>query len=152
MFCRGCGLDKNELDFHAGKKRSYCKSCQAKKAKEYYAKNSEYIRDNVLKYKSDNIKKIRWGNLRRYGCDILFTDFEIIFDKWNGKCMNSGCQIEFDKTIKTPKYQRTYHCDHNHKTGKFRGFLCEDCNHAEGQLKTIQCAQGLVEYMKMTKD
>ena len=28
----------------------------------------------------------------------------------------------------------TFHCDHNHETGKFRGWLCAHCNQGIGKL------------------
>jgi hypothetical protein len=38
--------------------------------------------------------------------------------------------------------------DHNHETGKPRGILCNDCNLAEGKLKTIENVKALLNYME----
>lgn len=39
--------------------------------------------------------------------------------------------------------------DHDHKTGKFRGFLCSPCNHALGNLKdNIELFENAISYLK----
>lgn len=43
------------------------------------------------------------------------------------------------------------HIDHNHKTGKVRGVLCNWCNTALGQLREDpQIALNLIDYMRRT--
>lgn len=44
---------------------------------------------------------------------------------------------------------RQMHLDHDHVTGRVRGFLCRGCNHAVGQLKDspLRCEQ-LAAYLR----
>ena len=42
---------------------------------------------------------------------------------------------------------RNKHFDHCHKTGKYRGTLCHQCNVAEGMLKTKENVKKLLDYL-----
>ena len=51
----------------------------------------------------------------------------------------------------TPKEQLKFGLcfDHNHKTGKFRGWICRPCNIALGMIKdNIEIAENIIEYLK----
>ena len=43
------------------------------------------------------------------------------------------------------------HCDHNHETGIFRGWLCHKCNAAEGLLGTEKRLAKLLEYVRVRR-
>ena len=51
-----------------------------------------------------------------------------LMDKQGGAC--AVCRRDFD--LSNP---RLVHADHCHDTKKARGLLCQQCNHAEGQIK-----------------
>jgi hypothetical protein len=54
------------------------------------------------------------------------------------KCENQGCEVSA-KLVP----------DHNHETGKFRGWICGSCNRAAGLLKsdaTLKVMRGLLLY------
>lgn len=53
-----------------------------------------------------------------------------VWEKQNGKCVY--CDTKIDLMAK-----RNSFIDHNHKTGKVRGFACSYCNLAEGHLAKI---------------
>jgi len=63
-----------------------------------------------------------------------------ILVKQNKKC--GICEIEIELGPKT-------HLDHDHETGKVRGFLCQKCNHGLGlfddSVKNLKSAQKYLE-------
>jgi hypothetical protein len=54
---------------------------------------------------------------------------------------------------KPPKEGKSLVCDHNHDTGEFRGYLCNDCNVGIGYLgDTLQDVKSAFEYLNKTKN
>ncbi len=97
-----------------------CKKC----TKEYYQKNKLHILNYVKNYfntpKGKRIRKNR-HLLQRYG--ITISQYEQMIKDQNNKCSICG---------KEPT-KRQLSVDHDHKTGKIRGLLCNNCNHAIGK-------------------
>ena len=62
--------------------------------------------------------------LKKFG--ITLQEVEQILKKQKGLCAICFCEIKMG-----PKT----HLDHDHKTGKVRGFLCQKCNHGLGLFK-----------------
>lgn len=111
--CSSCGETKNWEEFHLRKDRasgltSWCKEC----LKEHADKYSE---------KARMVRRMR---------DFNITEDEIkaLYDKHNCRC--AICGIEESKTKK-----KSLCIDHDHKTGKIRGLLCDDCNVGLGRFK-----------------
>lgn len=45
--------------------------------------------------------------------------------------------------------EKTLHLDHDHRTGKFRGWICQQCNHALGLLgDDLASIEKAAEYLK----
>ncbi len=63
--------------------------------------------------------------LREYG--ITLNDYDEMLRNQGGGCKICG--------TKTPKGSGRFHIDHDHKTGKVRGILCNNCNMALGLMK-----------------
>lgn len=90
--------------------RSECKECEGKRSKLWYKNNKDKARENQLK--------------NYY--DITIEDYNKMFAEQEGKCKICGAhQTEFEKKLGV---------DHNHKTGKIRGLLCDNCNIGIGNL------------------
>lgn len=62
--------------------------------------------------------------VREYG--ITLADYAVMLDFQHGRCAICG---DF------PAHDKVLHVDHCHLTGKVRGLLCPNCNHALGKLQ-----------------
>lgn len=106
--CIKCGEVKEILSFpkRTGRTidgtRNECKSCYS----------------NRLSISS---KKVNYINQKKY---FYLKKYGITLDQYNQLLITQGnkCKICGKTFIKTP------HIDHNHKTGKVRGLLCNKCN------------------------
>ncbi len=58
--------------------------------------------------------------------------------------------VEHDITLPNPcNFRCTLELDHDHKTGKFRGMLCRNCNVALGKFKDSPAIlEKAIEYLK----
>ena len=58
----------------------------------------------------------------------------------DGRCQNPGCRKAALLVM-----------DHDHQTGKFRGWLCKNCNYGIGLFgDTIDGVRGILEYLEQT--
>ena len=154
--CSECEEEKSVNEFHNNKKNKdgldyWCKACRKKyqqnnrekkfaygrryrqKNKErlavqklaYYQKNRAQILMKKKKYYQENRDMMVNGELlRSYGITTAQKAERI--RSQNGKC--AICEKELDMG-------RNTHVDHDHKTGKVRGILCDNCNKALGHIK-----------------
>jgi hypothetical protein len=116
--CNICNKNKPLNEFVERKNRpsgyqAYCKQCHNLKRKLNY--NSEYMRNFDLK--------------KSYG--ITQDDYNEMFTKQNGCC--KICEIHI---LNLNQKRKKHLCiDHDHKTGKIRGLLCDKCNRGIGLLQ-----------------
>lgn len=82
----------------------WCKECREEVRKERY--DPRHIRDR---------------NLRQNYNGFTLKDYEALFEKQNRAC-----------AICCKPQEKHLHVDHDHRTGKVRGLLCQECNHALG--------------------
>lgn len=118
--CSRCKIDKSIEEFYikdsiSGKRKSWCKECQAKYIQEYKAREGEVLRDKwrkaSRKYTTED--KRRNKTLRQYG--LTEEDYNRMYDEQEGKCGICGKST-------------TLVVDHNHDTGEVRRLLCNKCN------------------------
>ena len=77
----------------------------------------------------------------RYGISI--AEYDALFSSQNGNCKICGRSQKDQK--------RKLAVDHDHKTGKVRGLLCDKCNKGLGQFEdNIELFQKAIEYLKKT--
>lgn len=122
----------------SGGLRSHCKACRGQYTKTYKAENPERAREiqraamqryyaNHLDYHREKSRRQRFDN---YG--ITQEEFEALLEAQDGVCAICG-QPE------TARHQnggiRSLAVDHDHATGRVRGLLCTNCNHALGKFK-----------------
>lgn len=111
--CVNCNLFKFEEEFYRSSeatngKASWCKDCTKECGKKWNKENKK------RKYFTE-VK-------RRYG--LSQEEYNNLYNFQRGCCQI--CK-KHQQDLK-----RTLHIDHNHRTGKVRGLLCEDCNIAIG--------------------
>ena len=113
----------------------------------YYLKNEKTIKKNQKRWRGDNVEQIKkyqsgWRknnvdkrlnyNLNRK-FNINLIDYNNLMVKQNNVC--AVCQNpEVAKDHRTG-LTRKLSVDHNHKTKKIRGLLCNNCNTALGKIK-----------------
>jgi|GEM_PF-1636305 len=162
--CNICKKRKNVDKFYSkykyGKykhqKSSHCRKCEKFRLTEkdkiwlkeyrkkyypkYYKENIKEIRKNNRKYYHLNKKEISRKNKEKYNNDPEFkirikcVKYKITVDEYKKrlKKQNNKCAI-----CKLPSnlFNKELFIDHCHLTGKFRGFLCGNCNLGIGYFK-----------------
>jgi hypothetical protein len=96
---------------------SVCRPCVASKKRARRAANPEAVRRAEREYD----RRIGRHRIRRYGIDR--ETWESLVSAQEGRCAVPGCG-------RLPR--RRLVGDHCHKTGKFRGAVCDNCNVAMG--------------------
>ena len=93
------------------------------------------------KGKAEKIKTYNWKNhlKRKYG--ITPQEYQLKFDKQEGKCAICG--------IHQSQLKHPLGVDHNHTTKKNRDLLCVRCNTALGSFQeNIQILELAINYLK----
>ena len=112
--CRRCGewkaLSEFPEDASPGRVvQRECYPCKAKAQREWNAEHPESVRKTILKRKG-----------------ITPEDYDKMLAEQDGRC--AICRTD------KPRSGRAFAVDHNHRTGKGRGLLCESCNRGIGYL------------------
>lgn len=131
--CRSCNVEKTSDEFYSHKEtldrlRNECKECWNKQSLKYYFANKETL----------NMKRRKKHFERNY--NLTTEELESLKDKQENKCL--VCSSVGDLVV-----------DHNHKTGKIRGLLCNRCNLAVGFIENNPgWAPKAVAYLERTDD
>jgi hypothetical protein len=109
--CPKCGQNKAIEEYHFSPKKmsSYCKECHREVTKDNYQKTK-------LTQKSQELMRL---------CGITLEQRDAAFVAQGEKCDICGV---FGAEV-------VWHTDHDHKTKKFRGVLCNFCNNMLGMAK-----------------
>lgn len=116
--CRKCGVELHDNNWLNSSKHKYdyiCRPCRNQKSKLWKEENQQR---NYEIYKNYSLKE-------RYGLDL--SQYHVLLQGQNHKCKICGDYVE--------TYSRSTHVDHDHKTGKVRGILCNNCNTGIGKFR-----------------
>lgn len=133
-FCKRCECSKNEEDFHKNKAakdglNAYCKSCTNLSRRNY---RSKLENEGTLKFIK---RRERFKAL--YG--VLLDGYDSLEEPLDNKCEICG---------EAEKAGRSLPLDHDHKTGRLRGFLCFRCNTVLGKVKdSTEILQNMISYL-----
>lgn len=114
-----------------------CKKCGVEKLVSEFQPRGDlsYVRgackvcENKLSKERDSLKK-SYHYPRDHRCDICKASEEEAIGRGGSKA-------------------KAFCIDHDHKTGKFRGYLCHDCNRALGQFgDSIEVLQNAIKYLE----
>lgn len=156
--CCVCGSQLTEENWNIGNKkvrRMICKSCHAARQKASEAnREPDKIKRNALKNERRIKRENSWsaerkGKERRqrheawlrraYGINLV--KYDDLLKSQGGKCCI--CLSEL------PSGRGTFHVDHDHRTGRVRGLLCQLCNTGIGKLKEdVSIMERAIKYLK----
>lgn len=108
-------------------------------ARASYLRNRETILAKRRLSRYDPVKKHGQHLKRRYG--ITTEQYDKLLKDQNGLCKLCGNPSGFKNSNK-----RLF-VDHNHKTGKVRGLLCNGCNIALGKLDLDNWLTNALDYL-----
>jgi len=108
------------------------------KKKDYYNKNKEKFKEKMQQY-DKKVKERRSDALQKQKYGISLEQKAQMIKEQGGTCRI--CKNPLEPGRKSPT-------DHDHKTGKVRGILCNKCNIGLGMFKdNIEYLQSAIEYL-----
>jgi len=117
---------------------------KAEYSRTYYLKNREkVIARNKCWLEKNKDRMLHYWRIRKLGLTFSFEDAQRLRFKQGNQC----AICERPETARG----RTLSLDHNHVTGKVRGFLCSNCNNGLGRFKdSSQLLQNAILYLEHT--
>lgn len=135
--CTKCLAEKPLTGFYKNKSMPggfhyWCKPCHGQWQKTKYGYDSEYREQKRKKWRENNLMK-------KYGLTPLQYDLKSRFQ-------HDACAI-----CRTPavEFEHRLCVDHNHKTGKVRGLLCDNCNMIVGVLENKLLREAAEDYLSI---
>lgn len=134
--CRKCKINKSRKDFTLCKRssdllQSYCKECSKISTRECRKRDPFFGRKWELKFHYD----------------MTLKEYNDLFKKQDEKCLI--CKLPESRINKNTGRIKYLAVDHDHKTGKIRGLLCQSCNLILGYAKdNIEILKEAICYLK----
>lgn len=152
--CSKCKKEKSLSKFYKNKNKKdgldyWCKECK----KDYRWNHREETNERCKKYRQEHREKAR-----EYAQEYARKYPERIRKQWlkykYGLTPKQHLQMYADQNgccaicKRTVPYDRIF-IDHNHKTGKVRGLLCQKCNAALGMInEKIRILKSMIRYIE----
>lgn len=136
--CPKCKIEKPYSEFYKESGTStgvscYCKLCKNKKAKEIMSRPHNKKKANIraAAYRKNNAQQFKLGvkmsSYKKFGIKITKEEYKKMYSLQNGCCAICSTHVS--------KCKKDLALDHDHNTGKVRGFLCDQCNTGLGMFK-----------------
>lgn len=114
--------------------KCYCRKCESKRGRRYYLSKRGIVRNRKSHLKA------------RFNMTI--EQYDKMFEKQDGVCAICG-KLE---TIKNQYGIKRLGVDHDHKTEKIRGLLCNRCNRLLGDAcDDIKLLKNAIQYLRSFK-
>lgn len=111
--------------FYKSKKGKFGLKSRCKKCRDDY--NKTYRKKNYEKRRISELKSRLFTNF-----GLSLKNYNKMLEKQNNVCAICGCP---EKNKAWSGIIKRLSIDHNHKTGKIRGLLCDNCNRGLGYFK-----------------
>ena len=139
--CPICGVVRTSENSY-GSTQTYCKSCLSKYNKKRYSGGNRGNHGNRGYYLE-----------QKFG--ITSEDYKDMMEAQGGTCAicNGKNAVRKRATFGNKPFTIALAVDHNHKTGKVRGLLCNSCNTSLGKFKDdITLLKRAIEYLEETSE
>jgi hypothetical protein len=141
--CSACGNEKPEVEFYVNnwnaRGRGYrCKPCQSEYNIRWQQGNRKERASYMRRFNKTASGKacLKVRRLKKY--DLSDGEFAELVEAQGGKCWI--CKAPGGEALCV---------DHNHKTGKVRGLLCQDCNRMLGCARdNVDVLNKAIDYLK----
>lgn len=106
----------------------------------WYYVNHDICLEQAREWRKSHSETMKDGRVRKaYG--MTPEEHDRLFVKQDGRC--AICDID------ACELKKSLQVDHNHKTGKVRSLLCENCNHLIGNAReNIDILSGAIGYLR----
>ncbi|KKN64899.1 hypothetical protein LCGC14_0487330 [marine sediment metagenome] len=160
--CPDCEKELRSGEFYTNKSKkgglsSYCRECTRRQSRKYRKNNlakchgyerkyrrteqgQKISRETARKYRqSEQGRRVHRRNQLRIKYGLTPEQHEQIYLDQNGCCALCGDLVAYDRV----------NVDHDHRTSRIRGLLCNRCNHGLGSFgDTLEGLQKAVNYLK----
>ena len=143
-YCKKCGREKHKQwrdrkREHLKEYRERTKDKRNARRRELYAsdpKRRQRACESARQYRLDNPRSRRKSDLQKYNLGL--EEYDQMLESQNGQCAICG-----------KRQHKKLFVDHNHKTGKVRGLLCNNCNFGIGQFQDdFNLLLSAIEYLR----
>ena len=139
--CSKCPGEKTKLEFYSGD--NLCKECRKKESKLWAEKNPEKRKAINLTWCKNNLplRRVKEAKIRKEKTLTLRAQYlqrkfwpELTWQEANHKFEKMLILQGGLCALCRKKSRRTLHVDHDHRSGRVRGLLCNSCNRGLGYL------------------
>jgi len=121
------------------------KEAKLKVNRDWHKNNKASVRLRNSEWQKNNQDRVRHNTLMS-AHGITLDDYKSMLIQQNNLC--AICHGAETKISKKTGRTKNFCVDHNHKTGRIRGLLCDDCNIAIGKMKeNINSLKAAIEYL-----
>ena len=137
-------LTKEQLSLETDNTK-YCTKCKEIKPLVEFGSSKKGRKFASTRCTECSRKQAKEIGIRRHG--ITLQDYDKMFAEQNGKCKICGTEKVGNKQC------GRFLVDHDHKTDKIRGLLCQSCNVLLGQAKDdTEILMSAVQYLMDTRE